>query len=143
MGEEAPLPKRRFLGYPKEQVEQILADRDLMLRHAESRLRAGEARIAELEGSVTSLQQRNAALVASQVPREQLDAQATAFTDLQRHNARPPWPAYGSTPAQWNRSSRSFAQNVTSSRNSPSPSATPPRPGQPRSPPPRRRSASW
>ena len=86
MGEEAPLPKRRFLGYPKEQVEQILADRDLMLRHAEGRLRAGEARIAELEGTVTSLQQRNTALVASQVPREQLDAQATAFADLQRHN---------------------------------------------------------
>jgi hypothetical protein len=46
---DSVIPKRRFGGYRKDDIDQIVADRDRMVRRAEERVHAAEARIAELE----------------------------------------------------------------------------------------------
>jgi hypothetical protein len=48
-----------LFGYRKSAVNQILADRDIMLRQAEGRVRAAESKVAELQGELTSIKDRN------------------------------------------------------------------------------------
>lgn len=51
-----------LFGYRKTDVEQLLSDRDHMLRQAETRIRGAEARIGELEQSLDHSESRNAQL---------------------------------------------------------------------------------
>src|SRR5206468_11645622 len=48
-----------LFGYRKSAVNQILADRDIMLRQAEGRVRAAESKVAELETELGALKDRN------------------------------------------------------------------------------------
>jgi hypothetical protein len=50
---------RGVFGYRKSAVNQIIADRDIMLRQAEGRVRAAEGKVAELETELASLRDRN------------------------------------------------------------------------------------
>jgi cell division septum initiation protein DivIVA len=58
MGNESELGKGLF-GYRKSAVEQIMSDRDQMLRQAEGRVRAAESKVAELETELNAMQDRN------------------------------------------------------------------------------------
>src|SRR5919108_90849 len=49
MSTESFHPTTRFGGLRRAAVDQLLADRDMMLRQAEARVAASEARVAELE----------------------------------------------------------------------------------------------
>ena len=57
VGGSAEMGKGLF-GYRKSDVQQLLADRDTMLRTAEKRIRASETRIAELEKMVAEANER-------------------------------------------------------------------------------------
>jgi predicted nucleic acid-binding Zn-ribbon protein len=57
-GDSQELGKGIF-GYRKSAVNQILADRDIMLRQAEGRVRAAESKVAELESELGALKDRN------------------------------------------------------------------------------------
>jgi predicted nucleic acid-binding Zn-ribbon protein len=48
-----------LFGYRKSAVNQILADRDVMLRQAEGRVRAAESKVADLQNELTSMKDRN------------------------------------------------------------------------------------
>jgi peptidoglycan hydrolase CwlO-like protein len=48
-----------LFGYRKSAVNQIIADRDIMLRQAEGRVRAAESKVHELEGELVSMRERN------------------------------------------------------------------------------------
>jgi hypothetical protein len=58
MGSETDLGKGIF-GYRKNAVNQIIADRDQMLRQAEGRVRAAESKVADLETELNSMRDRN------------------------------------------------------------------------------------
>jgi uncharacterized coiled-coil protein SlyX len=60
MGSDPPDLGKGLFGYRKSAVNQVIADRDIMLRQAEGRVRAAEAKIAELEGEVSRLRGQNA-----------------------------------------------------------------------------------
>jgi uncharacterized coiled-coil protein SlyX len=60
VGGSADLGKALF-GYRRSDVVQLIADRDLLLEAAEKRMRASEARIAELEKTLSDADGRNAA----------------------------------------------------------------------------------
>jgi len=49
-----------LFGYRKSDVQQLLADRDTMLRQAENRIRASQTRIAELEKTLAEANERKA-----------------------------------------------------------------------------------
>jgi uncharacterized coiled-coil protein SlyX len=59
MSSEPPTLGKGILGYRKSAVNQILADRDIMLRQAEGRVRAAESKVAELEHELSSMRDRN------------------------------------------------------------------------------------
>ena len=59
MGSDPPDLGKGLFGYRKSAVNQIIADRDIMLRQAEGRVRAAEAKVAELENELTSFKERN------------------------------------------------------------------------------------
>src|ERR687888_2300037 len=59
MGSDAPDLGKGLFGYRKSAVNQIIADRDIMLRQAEGRVRAAEARVAELEGELAAIRDRH------------------------------------------------------------------------------------
>src|SRR5947207_15165826 len=59
MGSDLPDLGKGLFGYRKSAVNQIIADRDIMLRQAEGRVRAAEARVAELEVELSSFRERN------------------------------------------------------------------------------------
>jgi hypothetical protein len=67
-----------MFGYRKSAVNQILADRDIMLRQAEGRVRAAESKVAELVTELGALKDRNTRM-DEQLDRlrTQLDALAT------------------------------------------------------------------
>lgn len=58
MGGETELGKGLF-GYRKSTVNQIITDRDQMLRQAEGRVRTAESRVAALETELTAMRDRN------------------------------------------------------------------------------------
>jgi hypothetical protein len=60
MGNDSPDLGKGLFGYRKSAVNQIIADRDIMLRQAEGRVRAAEAKVAELENDLSSFRDRNA-----------------------------------------------------------------------------------
>ena len=59
MGAEPPALGKGLFGYRKAAVNQILSDRDVMLRQAEGRVRAAESKVAQLEGELGGLRDRN------------------------------------------------------------------------------------
>jgi chromosome segregation ATPase len=64
-----------LFGYRRTDVEQLISDRDLMLRHAESRIRSAEARINELEIALADAGDRNARVDEQmKAMRQQLEA---------------------------------------------------------------------
>ena len=60
MSSQPPHLGKGVFGYRKSAVDQTLADRDAMLRHAEGRVRAGESKVAELERELAATRERNA-----------------------------------------------------------------------------------
>ncbi len=59
MSTDPPALGKGLFGYRKSAVNQIIADRDIMLRQAEGRVRAAESRVAELEHDVIAVRERN------------------------------------------------------------------------------------
>jgi len=60
MGSDPPDLGKGLFGYRKSAVNQIIADRDMMLRLAEGRVRSAEAKVAELETELSSFREQNA-----------------------------------------------------------------------------------
>jgi hypothetical protein len=103
MSNESELGKGLF-GYRKSAVEQIMSDRDQMLRQAEGRVRAAESKVAELETELNAMQDRNARMDQQlERLRLQLDefasrtqpgqSPAPVWTEPQTTEAVPPEPA--------------------------------------------------
>jgi predicted nucleic acid-binding Zn-ribbon protein len=59
MSTEPPELGKGLFGYRKSAVNQILSDRDLMLRQAEGRVRAAESKVGELENELNQMRTRN------------------------------------------------------------------------------------
>jgi hypothetical protein len=59
MSSDPPELGKGLFGYRKSSVNQIIADRDIMLRQAEGRVRAAESKVAELESELVSMRARN------------------------------------------------------------------------------------
>jgi peptidoglycan hydrolase CwlO-like protein len=59
MSSDPPELGKGLFGYRKSAVNQIIADRDIMLRQAEGRVRAAESKVAELESELVSMRDRN------------------------------------------------------------------------------------
>lgn len=62
MSEQLPSMNRRLFGIRRSSVNQMISDRDVMLRQAEGRVLAAEAKVARLESEVGALQEANARL---------------------------------------------------------------------------------
>src|SRR5947208_4488164 len=60
MSNDPPELGKGIFGYRKSAVNQIIADRDQMLRQAEGRVRAAESKVADLETELNSMRDRNA-----------------------------------------------------------------------------------
>jgi peptidoglycan hydrolase CwlO-like protein len=77
MSSDPPELGKGLFGYRKSAVNQIIADRDIMLRQAEGRVRAAESKVAELESELVSMRDRNTRM-DEQLDRlrQQLDALA-------------------------------------------------------------------
>ncbi len=78
MSGQSPELGKGFLGYRRSAVDQILAERDGMLRRAEGRVRSGELKVAELGRDLASAAERNARL-EEQI--ERLRAQLDTLTE--------------------------------------------------------------
>ena len=75
MGSDPPELGKGLFGYRKSAVNQIIADRDIMLRQAEGRVRAAESKVAELETDLVGMRQRNTRMDEQlERLRQQLDA---------------------------------------------------------------------
>jgi hypothetical protein len=59
MSSDPPELGKGLFGYRKSAVNQIIADRDIMLRQAEGRVRAAESKVADLESELVSMRDRN------------------------------------------------------------------------------------
>jgi hypothetical protein len=59
MGSDPPELGKGIFGYRKSAVNQIIADRDMMLRQAEGRVRAAEGRVADLETELSAVREHN------------------------------------------------------------------------------------
>jgi hypothetical protein len=59
MGTDPPAMGKGLFGYRKSAVNQMLSDRDVMLRQAEGRVRAAESKVAQLESELTGMRDRN------------------------------------------------------------------------------------
>jgi archaellum component FlaC len=59
MSSDPPELGKGLFGYRKSAVNQILADRDLMLRQAEGRVRSAESKVGELEKELGAMRTRN------------------------------------------------------------------------------------
>lgn len=81
MGSDAPELGKGLFGYRRSVVQQIISDRDIMLRQAEGRVRAAESRVAELEGELGSMRERNGRM------EEQLERLRTQFDAFARQGA--------------------------------------------------------
>jgi cell division septum initiation protein DivIVA len=71
-----------LFGYRKTDVEQLLSDRDHMLRQAETRIRSAEARVGELEQTLDHAESRTAMM------QEQLLQQQQQLEGLAARNAQ-------------------------------------------------------
>jgi hypothetical protein len=60
MTSDPPELGKGLFGYRRSAVNQILTDRDTMLRQAEGRVRAAESKVADLEGELQAIRTRNA-----------------------------------------------------------------------------------
>jgi chemotaxis protein histidine kinase CheA len=92
---DSPELGKGMFGYRKSAVNQILADRDIMLRQAEGRVRAAESKVAELESELGALKDRNTRM-DEQLDRlrTQLDALASRSDAGALHSLEePPEPA--------------------------------------------------
>jgi chromosome segregation ATPase len=56
MSEQPPALGKGLFGYRRKAVNQLLSDRDVMLRQAEGRVRAAEAKVAQLENDLAAAQ---------------------------------------------------------------------------------------
>ena len=77
MGGDSPELGKGLFGYRRSAVNQIISDRDIMLRQAEGRVRSAESKVAELQGELDSVRQRNGRM---EEQLERLRAQFDAFT---------------------------------------------------------------
>ncbi len=78
MSSDPPELGKGLFGYRKSAVNQIIADRDIMLRQAEGRVRAAESKVAELESELGSMRDRNSRMDEQlERLRQQLDALAS------------------------------------------------------------------
>src|SRR5205823_6354069 len=59
MGSDAPDLGKGLFGYRRSAVQQIISDRDVMLRQADGRVRAAESRVAELEDELSGIRERS------------------------------------------------------------------------------------
>jgi peptidoglycan hydrolase CwlO-like protein len=83
MGSDPPDLGKGLFGYRKSVVNQIIADRDIMLRQAEGRVRAAESKVADLEGELSSMRERNGRMDEQlERLRAQLDMLASRTDDL-------------------------------------------------------------
>lgn len=87
------LPKGLF-GYRRAVVNQILEDRDIMVRMAEERVRRSESRVLELEGELHSVREHNIRL-EEQLARfgEQLDSLSARVDESIETTSAPPPPS--------------------------------------------------
>jgi chromosome segregation ATPase len=78
-----------LFGYRRTDVEQLLSDRDHMLRQAETRIRAAEARVGELQQTLDQSESRNAVLLdrLGQLQR-QLEGLATRNAQVEQYVAK-------------------------------------------------------
>lgn len=76
MTSDPPELGKGMFGYRKSAVNQILADRDIMLRQAEGRVRAAESKVADLESELAGVKDRNSRMD------EQLDRLRTQLDTL-------------------------------------------------------------
>ena len=65
MSSDSPELGKGLFGYRKSVVNQIIADRDIMLRQAEGRVRAAESKVADLESEMRGAKEKSAARAAS------------------------------------------------------------------------------
>jgi hypothetical protein len=80
---------RGLFGYRKTDVEQLLSDRDHMLRQAETRIRSAEARIGELEDALDHSESRNSMVQEQMVQlHEQLAQMQKQLDGLAARNAQ-------------------------------------------------------
>lgn len=77
MSTDPPELGKGLFGYRKSAVNQILSDRDLMLRQAEGRVRSAESKVGELEKELNQMRTRNTRMDEQL---ERLRAQVDALT---------------------------------------------------------------
>jgi uncharacterized coiled-coil protein SlyX len=118
------LPKGLF-GYRKTVVNQILEDRDIMVRAAEERVRRSESRVEELEAQLDSVKGQNARL-ESQMDRfgEQLDSLSSKVDEsaetpdvepvVEETDEPPPIVGADAGPVEQSVASKLVAQELTS-----------------------------
>src|SRR5207249_12100196 len=76
-----------LFGYRKSAVNQILADRDVMLRQAEGRVRAAESKVADLQNELASMKDRTTRMD------EQVERLRSQLELLMANTQLPPTPA--------------------------------------------------
>src|SRR5258706_6090377 len=76
MGSDPPELGKGLFGYRKSVVNQIIADRDIMLRQAEGRVRAAESKVADLESEMHGAKEKTARM------EEQLERLRAQFDTL-------------------------------------------------------------
>jgi predicted nucleic acid-binding Zn-ribbon protein len=89
MGTDPPAMGKGLFGYRKSAVNQMLSDRDVMLRQAEGRVRAAESKVAQLEGELTSMRDRNVRM-EEQLERLRVQLNALAAGTVSVAVASPP-----------------------------------------------------
>jgi hypothetical protein len=92
MSTDPPELGKGLFGYRKSAVNQILSDRDLMLRQAEGRVRAAESKVGELEKELNQMRTRNTRMD------EQLERLRTQLDALARRTEGPFQPVVEESP---------------------------------------------
>jgi predicted nucleic acid-binding Zn-ribbon protein len=93
MSTDPPELGKGLFGYRKSAVNQILSDRDLMLRQAEGRVRAAESKVGQLENELIQMRTRNTRMD------EQLERLRTQLDALSRRAEGPFQPVVEEPPA--------------------------------------------
>ena len=87
MTSDPPDLGKGLFGYRKSAVNQILADRDVMLRQAEGRVRAAESKVADLQNELASMKDRTTRMD------EQVERLRSQLELLMANTQLPPTPA--------------------------------------------------